>query len=217
VSAPTTTAPPPPPAPSDQPQPTRAGRVVLGLLLVLGGVAWLLDLLGVATLEWRLLLPAALVLVGLTLIITAWHGSHGGLVAFGILLSALVMLPASLPIVTPLAGVGDRTEQPRDVEDLADTFELGIGKLTVDARRLDLDGETVSLAAHVGIGEVVVLLPDDAAATIDVRSGMGEAAADGRTAGGFAPGLDRTLSGERGAGQLDVDVSVGIGRAEVQR
>ncbi|MGZ8626356.1 MAG: LiaF transmembrane domain-containing protein, partial [Actinomycetota bacterium] len=62
------TVPEPPPPPTTPP---RTGRLVAGVVLVLIGVGWLLEVLDVVEFPWEVLLPAALIAVGVALLLTA--------------------------------------------------------------------------------------------------------------------------------------------------
>ncbi len=168
----------PRPAPTSPRPPRRpAGRLVLGGLLVLAGVLWLLDAAGAAELRWRVVLPAVLTLVGLALIATARWGSHGGLVAAGIVLSALVLISSVTPAgiaVPPVAGIGDRIERPTSLPETGASYELGMGTLTVDLRGVTLPARGGKVSASVGMGELIIRLPEGAGADVQARAGAGE-------------------------------------------
>jgi hypothetical protein len=115
------TPPAPPAAPLGGPAARRrgpnAGHVVLGLILVLIGLGWLMEALGVADVPWRFLLPSALILVGLALTLGARTGRHGGLLAVGVVLTVLVLLAGAVEVLVdvPLAGgMGTRPIGPRE-------------------------------------------------------------------------------------------------------
>jgi hypothetical protein len=75
---------------------------VVGVLLVAGGVAWILDALGVSV-PWRMF-PAALALVGLALLVSLRVGcGRAGLVALGAVL-LLIALAAGVGITRFTAG-----------------------------------------------------------------------------------------------------------------
>jgi hypothetical protein len=218
---------PPPPPPEAPPQGGPGlGHVVAGAVLVLIGVGWLLEALGVTDVPWRLLLPAALILVGLALTLGARSGRHGGLVAVGVVLTLAVLFAGAIDILSDLplsGGIGERDHRP--TTQVADAYRWGIGSMTLDLRGADdLAGRHIS--ASVIIGQLVVIVPDDLPLSIHARSGMGEARVLGTTRGG----LDANLycSGSAGAlacddglpgGEpiLSLDLEVAMGRVEVQR
>ena len=84
-----------PAAPSPPPESRRfpIGRLLAGVFLVLLGLGWLLDALGVPGIDWDLILPAALILVGIGLVVAARQTTgHGGLIALGIVLTVVLSI-----------------------------------------------------------------------------------------------------------------------------
>lgn len=220
-----TTHDPPAPAPAPEPPDARRepkatppglslGRMVLGAILILLGVLWLLDAAGVTELRWRVVLPAALTVVGVALVASARRGAHGGLVTVGIILSVLLMLSAATPLAGPADGMGERVERPTDVVAVEREQSLGIGSLTVDLRAVeDLpDGATVT--ASVGIGELVVRLPEGVGARVEANTGIGDVTVLGRSRSGFGVSVSDEISGEP---EIVLDLSVGIGKVEVRQ
>lgn len=190
-----------------------AGRLVLGALLVLIGVLWLLDAAGVADLRWQVLLPAALTVVGLALMATARGPTHGGLVTMAVVLTVLVVASATIPAVSPLAGVGDRVERPSTAVEAAAGYELAMGTLTLDLRGLD-PADAGDVSASVGMGELDVLLPEGAGADVRARAGAGEVVILGASRGGVGVSVDEVVPGH---GSLALDLSVGMGTVQVRR
>lgn len=194
------------------------GRLVLGLLLVALGLGWLLSALGVA-LPWRTILSAALIGVGVVLVVSARWGAPGGLVGVGIALTLLLALGTSFDPIgrVPLAGgVGERVERPASAAELAEAYELGTGSLTVDLRRFDLSEGTTEVTASVGVGELRVLVPEQVTVEVKAEAGIGEVRAFSETRDGIGVELDQRFEGSAEAGVV-LDLSVGIGQIEVDR
>lgn len=190
-----------------------SGRLALGALLVGAGVVWLLAATDVIDISYRTAIGLALLAIGLALVLV--RRGVGLLVVLGILV-AVAALPALLidrDLLT--GGVGKAIERPETRTEL-EPFRHGIGKLTVDltAPDLDLDGATVE--ASIGIGELVVLIPDDTDVTVDIDVGIGNAEALGRTESGLGVGLSG-ISGTSGAQELDLELDAGIGNVRVQQ
>jgi hypothetical protein len=190
------------------------GRLVLGGLLVVVGLLWLLDVAGVTELRWRVVLPAALTVVGLALLVTARRGAHGGLIAAGIVLSALVLVASAVPGVSPVAGVGDRTERPASLTADETSYDLAMGSLTVDLRDVDDPEDGAEVNASVGMGELVVVLPAGLGADVRARAGMGEVNIVGASQGGVGVSLDEEVAGDP---VIALNLSVGMGKVEVRR
>ena len=209
-----------PPAPQTPPKPVPAGRLLLGVLLVLLGLGWLLDTTGAADLDWDLILPIGLILVGIALSIAGWQGrGRGGLIAIGVILT--VVLTIGTVVRVPLAGgIGDRTERPRTFEATRGGFELAIGELTVDLRDLPTGGGVpmeARIEAAVGIGQLVVLVgPDIPCVATHAEAGLGEVVVFGEREGGISPEY-RTEVVCTEPPVLNLDVSVGLGQVEVRR
>lgn len=208
----------PSPAPAKAPVPF--GRLVLGTGLVLLGVAWLLEATGAAELDWGLVWPVVLILIGVAVVASAWRGrSRRGLVVLGLVLSVLLALgTAELPVV---GGVGDRVERPTSLGQIPRRYGLSVGKLTVDLGRLrwpaaEVPG-SVRVRAGVGMGELLVLVGEGfPCVSVRARSGLGDVVVFGERASGISPEY-RTEAVCLAAPVLELDLSVGLGKVEVQR
>src|SRR5829696_4936428 len=157
-----------PPAPAD-----RHGLV--GALLVLVGIGWLLDAGGVGV-PWRALLPAALIAVGLACVAGAFQGRQHAMMVVGVVLTAVLAVAsaADWDLDVPLAGgIGDRTERPATPAELT-SYELGAGDFLLDLRQLQVPPGTTEVKARVGVGELVVEVPDGVTVRVVASSGLGE-------------------------------------------
>jgi len=207
---------PPPPSPFEpgeiEPRPRPLpplSRLVLGLVLLGGGVVWLLAATNVIDVS-------PLLVLGLALVAGSRTGRHSGLMLIGIVLT-LVLAAASTFDIRLSGGVGDRREQPAILADLHRTYELGVGQLTIDLRGLSFpEGTTTRIDAHVGIGQLTVEIPDNVAVQAHGRSGLGQVSLFGRESSGFD--AEVRLSREPNAGapsgvaRLVLELSVGLGQ-----
>jgi hypothetical protein len=209
--------------PGDSP---RLGHVVLGAILLLIGVGWLLEALDVADVPWRFLLPAALIIVGVALVFGARTGSHGGLVAVGVVLTVLVIAAGAVEALVDIpfaGGVGDETRRPTTA--VEDEYRWGVGKLTIDLRDAPaLAGEEI--AASVVLGELIVVVPPDLPLVITAHSGVGDVVVLGEQNGGIDVDLLCHGTAEEvtcGDGMtpddpyLRLDLEVAVGKVEVTR
>ena len=130
----------------------------------------------------------------------------------------LLAVAAAVAVVTAFAwfdvslgdGVGDRTYVPASAAALQSSYHLGIGELEVDLSRLDPAG-THRIEAHLGLGELRIIVPQDADVRVDAQAKAGEVFVlsdhdDGRNA-----------SVHTGTGQFEIDAKVGAGRIDVVR
>lgn len=199
------------PAP-ERPRGSLAG-IAFGALLILAGGAWLLHTLDVVEISVEVVVPAALIVVGILLLAAARRGRQGGLITLGVILTLLSALVASTDLT---GGVGDRRVALSGIEPVRDQ-ELGIGQLVVDLSDLAPSGP-VSLSAEVGIGELRVDLPPDLPVRVEATSGIGQVDVFEEEDGGFGPELDHVDEGFEGAAaSLDLQLSVGIGQVTVTR
>jgi hypothetical protein len=197
----------------------RSGRLVAGLLLVLFGVGWLLEVLDVIDFPWDVLLPIALILVGVAIVVASRSGARpGGLIAVGIVLTGVMVIGSAIDF--PFGGgVGERLERPATVSELRDEYVLGIGQLTVDLTDLSAGalGADARTRVRVGVGQLVVIVPEELPVLVFARATVGNVGVFEDEEGGFGaerevgPGLD-------GRGSvLELVLSVGLGEVEVRR
>jgi predicted membrane protein len=153
-----------------------------------------------------------LVLIGLLIVLTP--GRHRALVVLGIVvvLAGIPALFVDSDVWTK--GIGDEVEAPATTSDL-EPFEQGIGKLTVDLRSPDLDLDEKTVEATLGIGELVVLLPDDTDVKLDAHVGVGHVEALDREEDGVDVDLDG-ISSTSGSQELDLRLDVGVGNLRVE-
>jgi phage shock protein PspC (stress-responsive transcriptional regulator) len=219
AGAPPITAPDPSPPTPRAPR-SRLATVVLAVLLVGGGFAWLLDALDLVDVDWTDRLALGLVVVGVGLLIAAWRGRAWALVPVGLLFVLLIVVAEAL-VVPVDAGTGEQTEVVDTPAELARDHELFAGELTLDLRDAPLSaGETATVEAAVGAGQMRVLVPEDATVTVDADVRIGEVESDGGPeANESGVGLDEhfTLAGDARGPKLDLDLFVGFGSLEVTR
>ncbi len=95
-------------------------------------------------------------------------------------------------------------------------YERGIGTLTLDLTDLDLDAIDVpfDLRARVGIGELVVIVPEGAAVRVEAHAGLGSVQVDGME----EAGIDAELSvpAPAAAPKVRLEASVGIGEVRIE-
>lgn len=205
-------------SPSERQRGPAPGHLILGALLVLFGLAWLLGTTGAADVPWDTVLVVALIGVGLAIAAEARRGTSGWLVTLGLVLTAILTL-TSLVDVELRGGVGERVYEPRTAAELRTDYRLAAGQLTLDLGSLAVANGTTALASSVGLGEIVVTVPPDAAVRIEARAGLGGIVIFGTesdddvdvTEQYSSPGYDTA------ARRVSLDLSVGIGKIEVRR
>ena len=164
-----------------------------------------------------MVLALALVVVGGALVVSAWWGRSRGLIALGI---PLVLVVGGLGLVdVPLeGGIGNPTYRPTTLAAVHRTYELAIGDLSLDLRRVDFTGARRHVHAQLGIGQLNVTVPDGVHVVVDGHAGVGSVTAFGRQSQECCPSslhLDRP--GVSGDGTLFLDADVGAGNVHVMR
>lgn len=184
-------------------------RVAAGVLLAAVGGCWLADVLG-ASVPWRMLPAAALVVVGLALLATLAGGrGRSQLVALGValLLTAVGVGVGAGRFVGP---VGDRTLVP-DPATWTTTTGLAAGTLTVDLTAA-APPESGRMQVRVGAGRVLVRAPAGSRVQIETSVVLGTIVVDGTP---VEQGVDlRWAEPGTPAGPV-LDVEVGTGDVEV--
>ncbi len=124
---------PEPPASSPPPSRFHAGRLVLGMVVVVIGVTGLLQAVGVTDVPWKSVLPGSLIAVGAGLVVAGRRSEsgQGGLIAIGIVLTLLLAAASALDIPVE-GGVGERTERPTTLSGVKSEYRLAVGLLTLD-------------------------------------------------------------------------------------
>lgn len=185
------------------------GRLTLGAILLIVGVGWLLQVLEVVEVRWQALLAAALIAIGLALMVV---GRQGGLITLGAILTVLLAFASMLDVPFE-GGVGERAHRPTAAADLEERYRLGIGTLTVDLTDVEIADGT-AIEASVGMGELVVVVPGEARVRASGRAGVGEVLLLGRSQGGL--GVEHAVT-EGSGPDLEIEASVGMGKVEVRR
>lgn len=210
---PTPPAEPPPSAGSREPR-SPLTRITLSLLLLVAGIAALLDAADVVEVDAVAVMAIGLTIIGLALMVAAWFGRARALVPIGVVLTVATGLAVATDVPWR-GGIGDREYRPATTEDLRESYRLAIGDLVLDLRDLDLPPGTTEVDVSVAIGRLTVFLPPGVDAEVDGRASIGEVDLWGRTADGV--GADVTRRTGDGDAELTIRASVGIGSLEVER
>jgi hypothetical protein len=196
-----------------------ASLLVLGLTLTGLGLA---DYLG-AAITPIIYGAAALLVVGLALILATWLGRARGLLPLGVVLALAVLglsavgrgLPGLAESIVPVSRIAYTT--PADLPAGGDRMDAGT--LIVDLSRLPIRTDT-AYAARVDLGTVDVLVPKDAQVVVQYSADGGSVTAFGRpvASGTELSGLiadPESLRPDRPT--LTLDLSVDVGRVQVRR
>ena len=93
-----------------------------------------------------------------------------------------------------------------------------VGDYELDLTNVELAGGETHVDVSLGLGSLVVTLPDGVAADIDAHAGAGEVNVLGATDDGIDADREIHIPGsEPDAPTLALDASVGVGKIEVRR
>ena len=193
------------------------GQIIVGGFLVLIGTGWLLEAADIADVPWRALLPSALILIGLGLVVAARTARHGGVIALGVVLTVAVGAASAVEVLADIpisGGIGD--ERSTVTGQIDDEYRHAIGKYVVDLRSGEVPAAGDDTKISLGIGELVVIVPDGVDLVIDARAGIGNVILFGDESAGVGPDLEYTTP-EAGDAVLRLDIDVAIGQVEVRR
>jgi phage shock protein PspC (stress-responsive transcriptional regulator) len=193
-----------------------AGRVVIGATLLVLAAASVLA--GIDAVHWDVAAGTAVLGIGAVLIAAAFAGGARWLIIPGLLLAGVVGFFKAADVHLR-GGWGDRDVTVASVADLHDRYELSAGRLRIDLRDLQLaDGEEQSIRARVGMGDLVIRVPQGVTVDADARSGAGEVELFGHQSDGLDVTRNTATDGaSSSAGTLHVDADVGLGRIVVVR
>jgi phage shock protein PspC (stress-responsive transcriptional regulator) len=212
----------PPPTPAFVPPPPRPRRT--GLVLFWPALALIaigLGSLGIYDISNPVTVSAyaalAVTVSAVMLLIGAFLGRPGGLIALG-LVSSLALLVTSI-VGAATGGTVDNRElliRPSNPAALADSYRISTGSIQIDLGRMqelsELDGR--DLAVSLNAGDITVLVPEGLNVNVDADIRYaGEISVGDVTRGGFDQSVNSTLSTTSKAGtptlNLDVDARVG--------
>ncbi len=204
---------PPPPSPHVPSRPrSYLGRLTFAVLLITLGTMGLLHTVGNVDLDLGDYFAAGFIVIGAGLLVGTFFGRAHGLILVGLLASPLLFATAAVNI--PIGGEwGQETVAPDRSETLQPEYEHGIGEFTLDLTQVELREDT-TVAVEQGIGQLRVVLPDDASVSIEANVGAGAITLFGDEEGGFdhTRTFESTVAGEP---TLHLDLDMGAGHIEI--
>jgi len=197
--------------------------VTVAVLLIVVGVLAVLGRLTAWDPGPRVFLGSALLVVGLGLVAAAFSSGRtakGGLVALGVVLSLSLLFASAEPWRDVRGGIGNRTWTPTTAEAVRGSYDGGVGDVRLDLARIDVSDldEPIRTTMPSGVGDVDILLPDDADVRLEVHSGIGDV--DVRmdeTDDGYYPGAGTGAWVDDRTAEIVLTIDAGVGDVEVSR
>jgi phage shock protein PspC (stress-responsive transcriptional regulator) len=208
----------PPPRPSKrqkQPRPPRErsmlGRLTIAVGLVVIASMALIDLSDVAVdIEPLHYFAAAIAVLGMGLFIGAWVGRARWLFIIGLILIPMLWISMLVPSSWSLSA-GEFHYTPLTVDEVEDVYEQGVGQMTIDLTEFTPAelAEIGTVEASLGLGEMVVRVPDDVGVEVRAEVGVGEISGPFNTVSGLGLDVVRDFGPEPAVLVLDLEVSAG--------
>lgn len=198
---------------SEQRQASADRRLLSCLALVTAVVTWtvLLALAGAWLAGIDKLLAAWTVLaIGALLVLGAFTHAARWLVLPAVAFALAVAVIAAAHVDLH-GGVGERTYRPQTLGEVRHSYQLGAGRLEIDLRDIAFPAGTTQLHVHLGVGELVVLVPHDVCVATSARIGGGYVGALENESGGLDVDWAERRSPPSGTPRLVLDGNVGLG------
>jgi hypothetical protein len=150
------------------------GRLTMAVMLIVLSTMALLELADAVHFEPYAYAAAAMGVVAVGLLVGAWIGRAYWLIIIGLLITPVLFFSSLLPRVADWS-VGDPGYSPTSAEEVSESYDLGVGQLTVDLTQLSAEeiAKVGAIEASVGMGQLVVRLPSDIGATVMAEVGVG--------------------------------------------
>jgi phage shock protein PspC (stress-responsive transcriptional regulator) len=188
----------------------------LGVLLAALGALALLDAVGVDV-RWDVALAVGAIGTGVAVVAgVALRRRTGGLVVVGLVLATLAIAVSAVDV--RLEGpIGTRVYTPVETSDLKRDYDISIGDLELDLSNAALAAGETEVDANVGIGELMVIVPDGVAVDVDASASAGEVTVFGRRESGVDADLSASIHAPDSDRTLRIDAHVGLGDVIVER
>ncbi|GAA4193721.1 PspC domain-containing protein [Microbispora amethystogenes] len=212
-------APPPRPRKPKRPRSFVSGLTIC-LALIVGGIMVTMQRTGTGTVGLPVVGGAVLVTIGAGLLVAAWFGRGGGLVAAGTIV-ALVLVGSTTVNGIP-RKVGSFVWHPVTAVQSPGTYELGVGDGKLDLSDIPLkSGARLRFDASVSLGQLAVIVPPTARVEVYGFTKLGEVRIDHQVEDGTNVRFNRVLEPETpGKGDvptIELHVKAGVGDVEVRR
>ena len=155
-----------------------------------------------------------IVAAGVALIVGAFTGGRRWLILPALSLALPVGLVAAADIDLD-GGYGEREHRPASAAQVRDSYQLGAGRLVVDLRSAHLPPGDRQMRIDLGVGEAVVLVPEDVCVATRAEVGMGLAEVFDRDSGGADVDWRDSPGAPNGTPRLVLDAEVGLGHLQV--
>lgn len=209
-----------PPAPAPAPRPRRTGIIwfwpTLALIAIgLGTLAVIGAGQGLPAGSYPAL---ALAIIGAVLLLGAFVGRAGGLIALGLLASIALVISTAAGQIGLDTQARDLHRTPTTAAAVQPRYHVGTGRILLDLGQVAdpaaLDGRRIAVSNNVG--DIEVTVPRDVDVVVDADiSYVGGIHVDGESRTGDSPTLHTVIDGGTGVPQLRLDLHERVGQIKV--
>jgi len=222
-------APQPTPVPPQPPRPrSYLGLVTLSIAVIVTGLLASFQVTGLTDLPLVVIPAVALAILGAGILVGAFAGRARWLLWIAVPTLFVTVMVSFIPanfaenVRTGFtAGVGERFWTPVSVVEATRPMELGIGSAELDLTDLVIPAgvTSVPVEARVGVGELIVTVPDDVRVIVDASVGTGDMTIEGTPRqSGTSPDFEGEIPGGPATGPvIDLTVHTNLGSLEVSR
>lgn len=185
-------------------------RSALGILVLIGAALLFAGGFFGAASGGATAAAAVVIAAGVLLVVGAFLGR----VRWAILPALSLALGVSLVAASGLSldgGYGEREYRPASAAQIQDRYELAGGQVTVDLRRTRLPRGDTPLDFKVGMGEVVVVVPEDVCVASRADVGAGDVDVFGRRNAGVDLDWEDLPTAPRKGRRVVLDADIGFG------
>jgi phage shock protein PspC (stress-responsive transcriptional regulator) len=195
--------------------PSPLGWYVFGAMLIGIGLLAMATVVSGTSVDLVRYFGLALTIIGVGLLIGTWYGHARLMILLGFLLLPFA-IAASLIHVPFEGGFGSLEVRPASVDDLDAEYRLAGGQIYLDLSRIEDDGEPIEVDASVAMGDLLVVLPEDAGAEMDTAVGAGTLLVLGDADEGTNLERRDVIEGDGPQFVLDLGTGLGIVRVETR-
>ncbi len=192
-----------------------AGRIVarlaLGVALVIAAGFAAVGAFWAAALGGGAVIAGLIVVIGVLLLVSAFRGGRARWLAVPALVLAVPVGIVAAADIDLDGGYGEREFRPTTAAQLAPGYRLGAGEMEIDMRSMEFPPGERRLNVGMGLGQVVLVVPEDVCVTAGGRVGAGYVSVLDRENGGVDVNLRDDRPSVPSEKRLRVSADMGMG------
>jgi phage shock protein PspC (stress-responsive transcriptional regulator) len=210
---------PPPQAPVPRSR-SKVGIVTVAIAFLTVGAAVLLWPVAGGWLSVPHVIGVVLGILGLGMVAGGFTRGGRGLIGLAVPLAIVgIAMTTLFPNGFTEGGIGETTQRPTSLEQVMPMYQRSIGEVTLDLTGLPNEG-TVKTKAKVDVGDVTVIVPENADVRVRCSARVGDVQCLGKDESGTSADVSMTDQGPDGPGGLVIELdaeAASAGSVEVRR